>query len=301
MADDTPHDSNLPVPAAQEPPPERPYRAKPYRVRHDGWTAERQNIFIESLAKTRCVRDASRMAGISWNSAYRHRRRSKAFAERWALALRRAETTIGEVTWQRAVEGVEEDVWYYGKVVGKRTKYANDLLRLLYQHDTNGAGRDAQGRFAPAGSGADVRADVDAGEVAGEATGAAAQRLLPMASQPVDVDEPTMIGGQKVYPQWLATPEPAPGAPKDRLEEKLKAISERISEMGSRNINLRTNEGMTDEVVEAVQRFVAGGRVMLPEKFKWLSPEKFEAAKAAFLAEYPGGVAEDQREPSSQS
>ena len=109
-----------------------------------------------------------------------------------------------------------------------------------------------------------------------------------MASQPIDVDEPTMIGSQKVYPQWLATPEPAPGAPKDRLEEKLKAISDRISEMGSRNINLRPNEGMTDEVVEAVQRFVAGGRVMLPEKFKWLSPEKFEKAKAAFLAAHRG-------------
>jgi hypothetical protein len=276
-SDDTAPPANLPVPAAKAAP-------ALYRVRHDGWTAERQNIFIESLAKTRCVRDASRMAGISWNSAYRHRKRCPAFRERWALALRRSETTIGEVAWKRAVEGVEEDVWYYGKVVGKRTKYANDLLRLLYQHDTNGAGRDAQGRFAPAG----VGADVDAGEVAGEATGAAAQRLTHMASQPIDVDEPTMIGGQKVYPQWLATPEPAPGAPKDRLEEKLKAISDRISEMGSRNINLRTNEGMTDEVVEAVQRFVAGGRVMLPEKFKWLDPEKFEKAKAAFLAAHRG-------------
>ncbi|WP_162558885.1 hypothetical protein [Sphingorhabdus sp. EL138] len=149
-SDDTPSPANLPVPAEQAEPPETP-REKPYRVRHDGWTAERQNIFIESLAKTRCVRDASRMAGISWNSAYRHRKRSPAFAERWALALRRSETTIGEVTWQRAVEGVEEDVWYHGKVVGQRTRYANDLLRLLYQHDTNGAGRDAQGRFAPAG------------------------------------------------------------------------------------------------------------------------------------------------------
>ncbi|QTD57617.1 hypothetical protein [Parasphingorhabdus cellanae] len=282
MADDNPHNSNLPVPAAEEPPPERPYR-----VRHDGWTAERQNIFIESLAKTRCVRDASRIAGISWNSAYRHRKRSPAFAERWALALRRAETTIGEVTWQRAVEGVEEDVWYYGKVVGKRTKYANDLLRLLYQHDTNGAGRDAQGRFAPSGEGAGHDAD--------EGTDREVHDGAHPGPQYPDVDEPTTVAGRTIYPKWVSLPPPDPTKPKDTLDEKLKKISDNIRRLGSRTINLRTNQGMTDEVVEAVQRFVAGGRVMLPAKFKWLSPEKFEKAKAEFLAEYPGGVPEERK------
>ncbi len=253
-SDDRPPPANLPVPGEEAPPPPR---EKPYRVRHDGWTAERQNIFIESLAKTRCVRDASRMAGISWNSAYRHRKRSAAFAERWALALRRSETTIGEVTWSRAVEGVEEDVWYHGKVVGQRTKYANDLLRLLYQHDTNGASRDAQGRFAPAGTGA--------GEVA----------------------------GGTLVPEWLALPAPEPGQPPFTLDQKLQKINARMNAMGNRNINLRTHQGMTDEVVAAVQRFVAGGRVMLPAQMKWLAPERFEVAKAEFLAAHPGGVAKD--------
>ncbi len=269
-SDDTPNPSHLPVPAAEEPPPERPYR-----VRHDGWTAERQNIFIESLAKTRCVRDASRMAGISWNSAYRHRKRSAAFAERWALALRRSETTIGEVTWSRAVEGVEEDVWYHGKVVGQRTKYANDLLRLLYQHDTNGAGRDAQGRFAPAGE--EGRTGADEGGDAGPEIG---EGSAPVA-------------GGTLVPEWLALPAPEPGQPPFTLDQKLQKINARMNAMGNRNINLRTHQGMTDEVVAAVQRFVAGGRVMLPAQMKWLAPERFEVAKAEFLAAYPGGVAKD--------
>ncbi|WP_108811878.1 hypothetical protein [Sphingorhabdus sp. Alg231-15] len=284
-SDDPPSPANLPIPAeeaeAPETPREKAYREKPYRVRHDGWTAERQNIFIESLAKTRCVRDASRMAGISWNSAYNHRKRSAAFAERWALALRRSDTTIGEVTWQRAVEGVEEDVWYHGKVVGQRTKYANDLLRLLYQHDTNGAARDAAGRFAPAGEGAGDGVDDGAGDGAGNETGV----------EP-DAGAETVAGGT-IIPDWLALPAPQPGQPPDTLEQKLKKINVKLNALGNRNINLRTCQGMTDEVVEAVQRFVAGGRVMLPSKMKWLSPERFAEAKADYLATHPGGVPKD--------
>ncbi len=269
-SDDTPSPANLPVPADQPEPPET-RREKPYRVRHDGWTAERQNIFIESLAKTRCVRDASRMAGISWNSAYRHRRRSKAFADRWDLALRRSETTIGEVTWQRAVEGVEEDVWYHGKVVGQRTKYANDLLRLLYQHDTNGAARDAQGRFAPAGE-----------EAGGTDAGAGPEIAAEQEALPAPEDE---------------GPIPRPKGPitMDNLKEKFDAMAARSHEYGNRHINIKTGQGMTDEVVEGVQRFIARGRVELPKEFQWTRADDYDAKEAEFLALYPGGVPEGRK------
>ncbi len=282
MADDNSnpdHPAGLPAPPSEAPPP------KPYRVRHDGWTVERQNKFIESLGRTGCVRDAARMAGISWNSAYKFRERDADFDERWQRALRRAKTPLEEVAWKRAVEGEKQDVWYHGKVVGQRVKHANDVLRLLIQRDDNGAARDAQGRFAPAGSGA---------------AGAVIEGQAHVRVDDVDVDEPTMIEGRKVYPKWLSTAPSSTGPsdpeqPRDTLEEKLKKISDRIGEMGSRNINLRTNQGMTDEVVEAVQRFVEGGRVMLPAKLKWLSAERFEKAKAEFLAEHPGGVPEDRK------
>ncbi|MEP4893715.1 hypothetical protein [Parasphingorhabdus sp.] len=207
------------------------------------------------------------MAEISATSAYRHRKRSPAFAERWALALRRAETTIGEVAWKRAVEGVEEDIWYHGKVVGQRTKYAHDMLRLLYQHDTNSAGRDARGRFAPAG----------------EAGGDAGVGAMIAQQQPA-------LPAPGSDPDW-APPEQS----QDRLAEKLQAISDKLVRAGSRSLNIRTGQGMTHELVDAVQRFVAGGRVMLPEEMKWLDGEAFEQAKAEFLARHPGGVAQDAR------
>lgn len=287
MSDDTPNPetpAGLPAaPSDTPPPPTDPQ--KPYRVRHDGWTVQRQNDFIEALGRTGCVRDAARVAGISWNSAYKFRERDADFAERWESALRRAKTPLGEVAWKRAVEGEKQDVWYHGKVVGQRVKHANDVLRLLIQRDDNGAGRDAQGRFAPANREVDGPG-VDGGVIEGKAH---------IRVEDVDVDEPTMIDGRKVYPKWLSTAPTDPEQPRDTLEEKLQKISDRIGEIGSRSINVRTNQGITDEVIQVVQRFVDGGRVMLPAKLKWLNPEKFDKAKAEFLAEYPGGVPEDRK------
>lgn len=290
--DPNPDDPNLdeqavlPAPLTPDPAEARPPAR--YRERHDGWTVARQNQFIESLTRTGCVLDACRMAAISSTSAYNHRQRDPDFDERWGLALRRAKTPIGEVAWKRAVDGVEQEVWYHGKVVGKRTRHYSDVLRLLIQRDDNGAGRDAQGRFAPANVGAGGAGGTGADDVIIDA------HAKPHVED-IDVDEPTMVEGRKVYPKWLATPEPAPGPPKDRLEEKLKLISDRIGEIGSRSINVRTGQGITDEIIEVVQRFVDGGRVMLPAKLKWMDPEKFEKAKAEFLAEFPGGVPEDRK------
>lgn len=288
MADDTPnpeHPAGLPATPSEAPPP------KPYRVRHDGWTVERQNKFIDVLGRTGCVRDAARMAGISWNSAYKFRERDANFDERWQSALRRAKTPLGEVAWKRAVEGEKQDVWYHGKVVGQRVKHANDVLRLLIQRDDNGAGRDAQGRFAPAGvdgngAGADAKG-VDGRVIEG--------KVYNRDDDP-EVDGPTMINGRQVYPKWLTIEKPGPGEPRDTLDEKLKKISGRIGEIGTRHINVRTNQGITDEIIDLVQRFIEGGRVMLPERLKWLDADAFERAKAEFLAEYPGGVPEDRME-----
>jgi hypothetical protein len=59
------------------------------RPRHDGWTPERQAIFISILRLSRCVRKAAAAAGMSRNSAYALRRRASGqrFAAAWDLAL----------------------------------------------------------------------------------------------------------------------------------------------------------------------------------------------------------------------
>ncbi|MEH6758257.1 MAG: hypothetical protein V7676_12230 [Parasphingorhabdus sp.] len=247
------HTPNLPAPVSGG------NSLHPYRVRYDGWTAERKNAFIDALTRTGCVRDACRVVGISSTSAYRYRRRDDGFCERWELALRRSQVTLGEVAWKRAVEGEEEDVWYHGKIVGKRKKYANDMLRLLINRDDNGAGRDEAGRFA---------AKMVADQVAAEEAGRVAK--LGSLARPLD--------------------DPGPGEPPDTLDDKLQKLHVRIVQGGSRSFNIRTNQGITDEIIDAVQRFVAGGRVMLPAKFQWKDDEELAQAKAEFLAEHPEGA-----------
>ena len=55
------------------------YRPVPQtRVRHDGWTAERQRTFLTVLAETGCISDACCLAGVSSRSAYRLRQRPDA-------------------------------------------------------------------------------------------------------------------------------------------------------------------------------------------------------------------------------
>src|SRR5437763_16181599 len=77
-------------------------RARPERCRRDGWTAERQLRFLDTLARTRSISKAAAAAGMSRESAYRlrERREGALFAALWdgALAFRPAEVHIRPLT-----------------------------------------------------------------------------------------------------------------------------------------------------------------------------------------------------------
>jgi len=121
-------------------PPDDEAALVPLRYRHDGWTAAKQRAFLQALGETSCVRDACRAAGRSSALAYRLRARSAAFAAAWDTAQEMAATVLEQVAFQRAVIGVEEPVWYYGKQVGTRTRYSDAMLRLLIQRGDLRAG-----------------------------------------------------------------------------------------------------------------------------------------------------------------
>jgi molybdenum-dependent DNA-binding transcriptional regulator ModE len=59
------------------------------RVRHDGWTPERQLAFMRVLSVTGQVSVAARTVGISRKSAYKLRDRpdAESFAQAWDIAL----------------------------------------------------------------------------------------------------------------------------------------------------------------------------------------------------------------------
>jgi hypothetical protein len=80
----------------------------PRRIRHDGWTPERQAVFLEALAACGVVADAARQAGMSAQGAYalRNRRAGRAFATAWdAVLIHRARGRLGDEVMSRALNG----------------------------------------------------------------------------------------------------------------------------------------------------------------------------------------------------
>jgi hypothetical protein len=119
--------------------------------RHDGWTPARRTQFLDHLAGKGSVRAACARVGMSREAAYRLRRREALFARGWDAALVLARAASAEELADRALDGVEEEIWYRGELVGTRRKYDNRLLlshiaRLDRIADNPAAQYDA-GRF----------------------------------------------------------------------------------------------------------------------------------------------------------
>lgn len=100
----------------------------PTTTRHDGWTPARKAQFLEALAGDGNVRAACARVGMSREAAYRLRRRDGLFGRAWAAAQVHARAIVGEVLGTRAIEGIEEEIWYRGEVVGTRRRYDTRLL-----------------------------------------------------------------------------------------------------------------------------------------------------------------------------
>lgn len=92
------------------------------------FTRERQAGFLAALAEGGEVRRAAGRAGVSHATAYRERRASPAFRRAWDAALLAARVHAEQVLATRALEGVEEEVWYHGEVVATRRRYDSRLL-----------------------------------------------------------------------------------------------------------------------------------------------------------------------------
>ena len=107
------------------------------RPRHDGWTEEKQRRFIETLADTGLVSHAARAVGMSRESANRLRRSAHgaSFARAWDAARQHAGTALEDIAFERAIEGVEHNVYdEYGDVICTKRVYNDRLLTFLLRH-----------------------------------------------------------------------------------------------------------------------------------------------------------------------
>lgn len=88
----------------------------------------RQVAFLRALAESGAVRPASAAIGISYRTVYRERRANPAFRRAWDSALLAARALHEDVLACRAIDGVEEVVWFHGQEVGRRVRYDTRLL-----------------------------------------------------------------------------------------------------------------------------------------------------------------------------
>jgi hypothetical protein len=102
-------------------------------ARGDGFGGERKGLFLLALRKGESVLGACRLVGISNRTAYNHRGRDPDFARDWDLARSMSSMPVELVTFQRAVEGIEEPVYRHGKLSHTRRRYSDSLLRTLLE------------------------------------------------------------------------------------------------------------------------------------------------------------------------
>ncbi|WP_226698717.1 hypothetical protein [Qipengyuania gaetbuli] len=102
--------------------------AGPHGEGHTVFSPARQAEFLASLQLFGNVRLACRAARVSAQTAYRQRRASPALARAWDAALLAARAHAEATLAERAIEGVEEAVFYHGEEVARRRRYDSRLL-----------------------------------------------------------------------------------------------------------------------------------------------------------------------------
>jgi len=128
-----PRTARLPVPAGELP----PFTPVPRQSeRDDGWTPTRQCAFIEALADTGSVAAACKAVNMSERGAYHLRRQPGAeeFRHAWDIALDLGVRRVEDVVMDRALNGVEEPLYSYGKLIGTRTRYNDRLLMFILRN-----------------------------------------------------------------------------------------------------------------------------------------------------------------------
>lgn len=102
--------------------------------RHDGWTPEKQRLFLCILRYRRSVKLAAAAVGLARENAYLLRKRWPPFAAHWDRALTTDACTVADLLLRRVVEGVDVPVaGKGGKVRWTRVVPADPGLWLLQQ------------------------------------------------------------------------------------------------------------------------------------------------------------------------
>jgi hypothetical protein len=92
---------------------------------------KRKGAFLQALASGLSVTRAADQAAVGRATVYGWRKSDAAFSSAWDDALEASADLLEDEARRRAVEGVEENVYYGGKPVGVVRKYSDSLLVML--------------------------------------------------------------------------------------------------------------------------------------------------------------------------
>lgn len=113
-------------------------------VRADGWTSERQALFLETLAHSGLVSEACREVGMSATSAYVFRRRADgvAFALGWKAAVLLARDRLEDMLLEAAIAGLETVTTKEDGVTRRRAVSSGLSMAVLNRLDRHAAALD---------------------------------------------------------------------------------------------------------------------------------------------------------------
>lgn len=94
------------------------------------WTEEQKQKFLDTLRRTANVTAATEVLGLSRRQAYATRKRDRDFRKAWDDALQAALDDLEAELRRRALDGVEQPVFYGGKECGRVRTY-NDALGMF--------------------------------------------------------------------------------------------------------------------------------------------------------------------------
>ena len=135
------------------PPMVESYQAVELRRRKDGWTAERQRLFLNTLANTGSVAHAAEAADITPRSAYRLRNHPNGgtFAKAMDAAQMTAARRLLGIAFERAITGTPRTIWRDGRIVAETSLPSDRMLTFLLKNllpDLFGRRADPAARLA---------------------------------------------------------------------------------------------------------------------------------------------------------
>lgn len=254
----TPLPAAAPDAAAPPPPSYDPadYRWVPVRrrPRYDGWTEEKQRRFIEVLADTGLVSVAAKAVGMTRESAYKLRRAAHgaAFARAWDAARHHAGSFLEDIAFERAIEGVEHNVYNeYGDVVCTKRVYNDRMVMFLLRHlkpERYGRQADAEGAPPPVTVEASLRAMEPP-------LPAPAEQLLGPQTLEHELSIAAAADGE--LPRFLSEQRPKKSARLEEAEEQA-AQAQRAEAALTRLENKAPGEkaGVTDQELKDIARYL---------------------------------------------